>query len=317
VEAAPDEESTSDDAAGVAPVAVPEATSADSAVGAAADDGAAAAGGRAPVGEAGTGEPTVELPAVPQPQPEPALPTEPAPVAPHPIQQQTTQAATPAAPPPRRRRRALRTVTALLVLGGLVAGAVVAWPTLRDRYVTPVETNTDDIEALTARVDATESRLGELDGAEVLFGTALDDTTGRLDDLDDLIAEQTGRIDDLDDLIAEQDSRIDDLDTLAATLGEDLATSRTDAATAVQVLRATELLGRARLFMFQANYGLAADDMRAARDILAELPADDVAVADAMERLDRAIATAAAFPVVAADDLDVAWQLLLAGDVEN
>jgi uncharacterized coiled-coil protein SlyX len=205
-------------------------------------------------------------------------------------------------------------VTALVVLGGLAVGAIAAWPTLRERYVTPVETNTDDIAALSARVDAAESRLGELTGAEGRFGTALDDTAGRLDDLDTLIAEQTGRIDDLDDLIAEQDGRIDDLDTLADTLGEDLVTSRTDAATAVQVLRATELLGRARLFMFQANYGLAADDMRAARDILSELPADEPPVADAIERLDRAIATAAAFPVVAADDLDVAWQLLLAGD---
>jgi uncharacterized coiled-coil protein SlyX len=177
--------------------------------------------------------------------------------------------------------------------------------------------NTDDIEALTARVDDAETRLSELTGAEGRFGTALDDTAGRLDDLDDLIADQTGRIDDLDDLIAEQGGRIDDLDTLAATLGDDLATSRSDTAAAVQVLRATELLGRARLFMFQANYGLAADDMRAARDILAELPADDVAVSDAIERLDRAIATATAFPVVAADDLDIAWQLLLAGGAEG
>ena len=86
--------------------------------------------------------------------------------------------------------------------------------------------------------------------------------------------------------------------------------------------RSIETVARARLFFSQSNFGLAHDDVQAARDILVELLVDAPAYeADALNqiimRLDFALGNLPAFPVIAVDDVDIAWQLLMRGLPES
>ena len=79
-------------------------------------------------------------------------------------------------------------------------------------------------------------------------------------------------------------------------------------------LRSMELMSRARLFLYQANYGQAEQDVAAAQVVLTRLGSDDVDIVEAIERLDRVVAALPDRPVSANADLDIAWQLLL-GDL--
>ena len=87
-------------------------------------------------------------------------------------------------------------------------------------------------------------------------------------------------------------------------------------------IRDSETVARARLFLSQSNFGLAHDDVQAARDILAELsveaPTYQVdALNQIIMRLDFALSNLPAFPVIAVDDVDIAWQLLMRGLPES
>ncbi len=79
-----------------------------------------------------------------------------------------------------------------------------------------------------------------------------------------------------------------------------------------------ELLSRARLYLYGSNYGLAKIDVQAARDLLStlqnDLPYDQNAtLQDVLARLDLALVNLPTYPVIAADDVDIAWQLLVDG----
>jgi len=91
----------------------------------------------------------------------------------------------------------------------------------------------------------------------------------------------------------------------------------------IKILRAMELLNRARLFLLQSNYGLATEDIQAARRELVALQAEvpsyqQETVALWIERLDGSLTALPASPVQATSDLDLAWKLLSAGlPIEN
>ncbi len=181
------------------------------------------------------------------------------------------------------------------------------WPTIDERFFQPVSDNSADIDTLASRIDELEVRIAELESrTETILTTsdsaAAEDTqlVGRLDDLAAAIDAQTARLEGLEETafgLAETD------EIAAATLERELT-----------VLRAMELMSRARLSLYQANYGLAREDVVAARDVLADIETADETVADAIDRLEVTIAALPDRPVAAAADLDIAWQLIL-GDV--
>jgi hypothetical protein len=76
------------------------------------------------------------------------------------------------------------------------------------------------------------------------------------------------------------------------------------------------MLGRARLYLAQSTFGLAREDVNSARELLVSLQAetDDEALDQAIMRLDLALGNLPAFPVVAAGDLEIAWQILMSGE---
>ncbi|WP_299024063.1 hypothetical protein [uncultured Thermanaerothrix sp.] len=86
----------------------------------------------------------------------------------------------------------------------------------------------------------------------------------------------------------------------------------------LQAMRAASHVLRARQYLAAGNYGLAKSEIAQARERLIDLwkqvPAAQQATVQAwLERLQLAEANLPDLPVLAAEDLDIAWQLLLAG----
>jgi hypothetical protein len=86
----------------------------------------------------------------------------------------------------------------------------------------------------------------------------------------------------------------------------------------IKLLRAMELLNRCRLYLSQNNYGLASQDASQVRQIFVEMKneANDTekAIIDGwIERLDMALTNITVAPVVAGEDLEMVWRMVLAG----
>ena len=84
------------------------------------------------------------------------------------------------------------------------------------------------------------------------------------------------------------------------------------------VVRAMEMLTRSRLLLVQNNLGLAQEDLQSARELLADLrtrvPAHQIEYLDRVtSRLDLALGNLPDAPVLAAEDVEIAWQLLRSG----
>jgi hypothetical protein len=86
----------------------------------------------------------------------------------------------------------------------------------------------------------------------------------------------------------------------------------------INLLKSMELLSRARLFMYESNFGLARQDVQIGRDLLAKIQPDaprplSDELKTVVQRLDMSLSNLPDFPVAASDDLDIAWQILLSG----
>ncbi len=223
--------------------------------------------------------------------------------------------------------RALWTLAKVLILLVLVAaigfGAAFAWTLLDDRLNADAQTTSAGFGAVDDRLAADAQLIAELqDQVASLTADAeavpaqLDGLDARLTELADAQAAATARIDDLQGQIDDRTARLDALDDAQ----QELAASTTAMIGAIDseldVMRSTELLSRARLYLYQANYGLAIDDVRSARAILATVdPSGDRLTLEQRDatlvRLDLVLRSLPDRPVLAADDLDIAWQLLM------
>jgi len=187
----------------------------------------------------------------------------------------------------------LRLVILIAVLGGIGAAAYFGLPILYEQYVRPVEQNTSQLNDLKFRQDQSDIQIADL---QTRLAT--------------LEAAQTPQNDSLTDL----DSRVQTLEGADVQRNESLIelTYQSD------LLRAMELLSRARTFLYQSNFGLARLDVQTARDVLAEMQpiapeSKQKDLSEALFRLDLAIKNLPDFPVAASDDIDIAWQVLLDG----
>ncbi len=218
----------------------------------------------------------------------------------------TAPATTPTAPsdvaeqPRPWRKRLFRAVILVVMAAVAVAAAVLAWPVLNDRVLQPVAVNTEDTAAVQAELDVALERLAGLEDEVATLEGEVAAIDGDLGSLSGQIDTLTGRIDDVD-------TQLDDLADLPATI------EAADAELGDRLLevKAMELLSRARLFLYQANYGLAAEDVASARAVLADLSGTDPARTLAVERLGVVLSALPDRPVAASADLDIAWQALL------
>jgi len=187
----------------------------------------------------------------------------------------------------------LRLIIIVAVIGGCGAAIYFGAPFFYDNFVRPVEQNTSQMNEINFRQNQSEIQITDL---QTRLATLEADSAAQGNSLTDV------------------DSRLQIIEGADAQRNESLIelTYQSD------LLRAMELLSRARLFLYQSNFGLARSDVQAARDVLAEMqPAAPESkqqdLTEALFRLDLALKNLPDFPVAASDDLDIAWQVLMGG----
>jgi len=189
-------------------------------------------------------------------------------------------------------RALFRLIAILIVIGGIGAALYYGLPYINQKVIVPIEQNRADIRQVKADVKALQ--------------TQLDETNSRIDTLEKSIEAQT--------------ASLTKLDEIQATLERKIQTSQDETLLQlkheVMFTRSMDMLGRARLYLAQSNFGLAREDVKSARYLLATLQAEakDEARGQAIARLDMALGNLPAFPVVAAGDLEIAWQILMSGE---
>ncbi len=217
----------------------------------------------------------------------------------------------------------LRILLILAVLAGIGAAIFYGWPIVKERYLDPIAANSSAVQTAESRLEASEIRIADLEAQVTSLQEADLEVPGRLDAVEgDLAAlldttdSLDGRLGTIERQIDRHTTRLDSLGELQTALSADLGAVSDEATRQVDLLRSTELLSRARLFLFQANYGLARADLAAAQAILTDVQAanpdwEPTVMAEVIDRVERSLGALPQFPVAAADDLDIAWQVLL------
>ncbi|MBI3174251.1 MAG: hypothetical protein HYZ25_11055 [Chloroflexi bacterium] len=199
----------------------------------------------------------------------------------------------------------------LLVIGAIGAAAYFGLPFVYEKYVLPVQQNTAQLAGLQTQQAQSEQAIADLQSQLSAMEAAQTEQAKSLTDLD-------ARVSDLEKEIAAHTQTLAALDEMQKQLADQGEAANAELDRQVNLLRAMELLSRARLFMYQSNFGLAKVDVQTARDILADVQptAPEPLAAELKEvllRLDLTLSNLPSFPVAASDDLDIAWQVLLSG----
>ena len=208
--------------------------------------------------------------------------------------------------------RFLLRLAALLVILTIISVALYyALPWLYQKYITPVEQNSVQVKDLQSRLEQTEQELAELQNRLADMEASQNQNSQSLRELDK-------RVGDIETEIGARTQSLAALEQMQSELQEQSEAASADFERQIKLLKAMELLSRARLFMYQSNFGLTRQDVQMAHDLLADVRTDAPAsLADDLEavllRLEMTLSNLPNFPVVASDDLDIAWQILLSG----
>ncbi|HLO32530.1 MAG TPA: hypothetical protein VK249_25510 [Anaerolineales bacterium] len=205
----------------------------------------------------------------------------------------------------------LRLLALVVILGILGIGLYYGLPLLYQKYVTPVEQNTFQVKELLFRQKQTEQELAGLQAKLKTLETGQSQNSQSLTRLDQ-------RVGVVEKEITARTQSLAALERMQSELRAQDQSTSAELQRQINLLKAMELLSRARLFLYESNFGLARQDVQIARDALVsvqpdapETLADDLA--EVVRRLDLTLSNLPDFPVAASDDLDIAWQVLLSG----
>ena len=222
----------------------------------------------------------------------------------------------------------LRTLLVLVIIFGIAALVYFGTPYLYDKFILPVESNTarlseienkhaSDSSFLADQVSTLKTRLAELENRQTVNAQAIAELLGQVQALESAVDAHSETLNLLDTMQTSLDMlMVTTANHESLLVGENSALSNLQSQ--INVSRTIELLSRARLYLSQSNFGLAKQDVQKARDLLfllqKDLPDDKlINLQGAIARLDLALGNLPAFPVVAVDDVDIAWQLLVIG----
>ena len=203
----------------------------------------------------------------------------------------------------------LRLISWAIILTVIGGGLYFGLPLLYQRYMLPVQENTAELRQLreqqvqSAQIIADlQTRLAAMEMQQAQQAESLTAMGGRLSNIEKEIDAHT------ESLAA--------LEKMQVTLQAQDDAASAELKRQVDLVKSMELLSRARLFMYQSNFGLAEQDVQSARDLLAMTRSDaPETLADELDavllRLDLTLTNLPNFPVTASNDLDVAWQILL------
>ena len=189
------------------------------------------------------------------------------------------------------------------IIGGLGAGIYYGLPYIQKNFIQPLNVNTAQIRQIATEqaesMEGLDAQLEELDSRVGSIEVQLETLQGDIEEKDALISQLEEQLATLDEQIHENQ------DALAIQIRDNL--------TITYVL---ELVARARLHLDQSNYGIAKTDVQTALEHLESLSGTfeedrQIQVEKAVNRLELAESILPDFPVVAANDLDIAWYLLI------
>jgi hypothetical protein len=205
----------------------------------------------------------------------------------------------------------IRLVSWVIILGVIGLGLYYGLPLLYQRFVVPLDQNTAEVTELQSRQGQTEQELADLQSRLETMENEQSQTAKSLTELDQRLSE-------IETEINARTQSLAALEEIQSELLEQNEAVSAELERQINLLKAMELLSRARLLMYQSNFGLARQDVQIARDVLADVqPQAPASLADDLDevvrRLDLTLFNLPDFPVAARDDLDIAWQVLLAG----
>lgn len=176
------------------------------------------------------------------------------------------------------------------------------------------ETSSQQIAAMDERVTTLEANQSQSNESSALLKT-------QLEDLQVQLSTQAAAVEELNQIGAVlqtqqgvMQSTMEDQHDLLFGTNSPIKELRQD----TQVLKVAGLLNRSRLYMLQNNYGTARQQVELARSLLVELQESSTisqqgVITSWIGRLDSALSYLPDQPVFAADDLEIAWQMVLQG----
>lgn len=205
----------------------------------------------------------------------------------------------------------LRLISWVIIFTIFGAGLYYVVPLLYQRFVVPIEQNTVQVAELQARQQQLEQRIAALQEQAAALETAQGESNQSLSELGE-------RIDQLEAGIDAHTKSLAALEEMQSQLQKQDELNASELERQIDLMKSVELLSRARLYMYQSNFGLARVDVQAARDLLIDIQPDaNSSLANELgaviQRLDLALSNLPSFPVAASDDLDIAWQILISG----
>lgn len=164
-------------------------------------------------------------------------------------------------------------------------------PYINRTFIAPVEENVVRVNELETELAKLQSEVAELNHRLITVEATIETHTASIQKLDEIQA------------------------TIENQLEENNNVVLLELKHEVMLARAFDMLGRARLYLSQSNFGLAKEDVQSARDVLFALQTEtnDAVLSEVVARLDLALGNLPQFPVVASADLEIAWQILMSG----
>jgi len=233
----------------------------------------------------------------------------------------------------------LRLLFVVSIAAVLAFGLYLGVPRLYQDFIQPVQEHTAQIADLNVRQDEIamsveeglsdfQDRVGNLEVQMEIEAEQVGELAARQEELEaalDMQAELDQRIAVIEDELAALAAVTDQNESALEALSEGLEANDTPFAALereVQITRVLNLIARARLDIGQSNAGLAEQNIRTAQELLEAIrdtvPENELArITPALERLQLALANLEDTPIVAANDLDAAWNALVLGKSES
>lgn len=208
-----------------------------------------------------------------------------------------------------------------------VSSAQVAQELLNQRLLDDLDNMQQRADTIETRMDSEKQQFGEIEGSiDALVATqqsqaelyqktqhAVDERYQTISDqitaLETKLADINSSLEQFGSSISTVEEKSQELEARLFSHDEPINQLRRD----IQLLKAMELLTRSRLFLSQDNLGLAEDDIQSAHDLLSNLHVPEAqaeVLVDTIERIEQALDNLPLYPDLAAQDLEIAWQLI-------
>lgn len=205
----------------------------------------------------------------------------------------------------------LRLISWVIIFTIFGAALYYGVPLLYQRFVVPVEQNTVQVGELQAQQQQLEQQLAAVQEKLDVLESERDQNNQSLNEFDERISQlETG--------IESHTKSLAALEEIQLELQAQDELTSSELERQIDLMKSAELLSRARLYMYQSNFGLAKADVQIARNLLIDVqPNADTSLTSDLDavvrRLDLVLSNLPNFPVAASDDLDIAWQILITG----